>query len=264
MRRAWQRGSAVAVLAAALVGAWPCVAVAPASPALSPPPAPPQAPSLSPARNAAEAGMVRLRDLDPALHHDIRYATRRNFTGRRVPGYRRAECLLLRPAAEALVRVERRLRAQGFALLLHDCYRPVRAVRAFVEWARSDDERTRAEYYPALPKSALVPDYIAEQSGHSRGATVDVALLDCRSPSIAGAARAGAQACMPVDMGTRFDFFGPEAHTAAAHSPAVREARQRLVEAMAAEGFVNYPLEWWHFSWRAGPVPPLVYGFDVE
>ena len=243
------------IVLVALFAASTCAAMVPvsaAAPSLQASVAP-EAPTLSPARNAAEAGMVRLRDLDPALHHDIRYATRRNFTGRRVPGYRRAECLLLRPAAEALVRVERRLRAQGYALLLHDCYRPVRAVRAFVEWARSDDERTRAEYYPALPKSALVPDYIAEQSGHSRGATVDVALLDCRSSD-----------CIPVDMGTRFDFFGPEAHTAAPQPTAVREARRRLVDAMAAEGFVNYPLEWWHFSWRAGPVPPLVYDFGVR
>jgi D-alanyl-D-alanine dipeptidase len=197
--------------------------------------------------------MIRLRELAPGVVHDLRYATSRNFTGRRVPGYRRAECLLLLPAAEALARVERKLRADGFGLAVHDCYRPVRAVRAFVAWAKTPGDRTKAEYYPTLEKSALVPDYIAEHSGHSRGATVDVALLDCRGA-----------ACTPVDMGTPFDFFGPEAHTEAPQPAAVRDARQRLLAAMAAEGFVNYPLEWWHFSWRAGPVSHAAYGFDVE
>ncbi|MCZ8165721.1 serine hydrolase [Silanimonas sp.] len=212
-----------------------------------------QPPPVSTAATPAEAGMIRMRALSPSLVHDIRYATRHNFTGRRVPGYRRGECLLLLPAAEALARVERRLRADGFGLVVHDCYRPVRAVQAFVAWAKSTDERTKPDYYPGLEKSALVPDYIAEHSGHSRGATVDVALLDCR-----------ASACTPVDMGTRFDFFGPEAHTGSPEAEPVREARRRLIDAMALEGFVNYPLEWWHFSWRAGPVPDAAYGFDVE
>ncbi len=166
----------------------------------------PAPPPLSPARNAAEAGMIRLRELAPGVVHDLRYATSRN-----------------------------------------------RAVRAFVAWAKTPGDRTKAEYYPTLEKSALVPDYIAEHSGHSRGATVDVALLDCRGA-----------ACTPVDMGTPFDFFGPEAHTEAPQPAAVRDARQRLLAAMAAEGFVNYPLEWWHFSWRAGPVSHAAYGFDVE
>ena len=224
-----------------------------------PAPAASPAPAISSARSGREAGMIRLRELSSVLAHDLRYATRHNFTGARVPGYRRAECLLLLPAAEALVRVERRLRAEGFGLVVHDCYRPVRAVQAFVAWAKNADESTKAEYYPALEKSALVPDYIAEHSGHSRGATVDVALLDCRSR---GDARA--DACAAVDMGTPFDFFGPQAHTDAPQPAPVRAARRRLVDAMAAEGFVNYPLEWWHFSWRAGPVPAVAHGFDVE
>jgi CubicO group peptidase (beta-lactamase class C family)/D-alanyl-D-alanine dipeptidase len=238
------------------------VAACPAPATAASPAAPP---AVSPARSAREAGMIRLRELAPDLAHDLRYATRRNFTGERVPGYRRAECLLLLPAAEALARVERRLRADGFGLVVHDCYRPVRAVQAFVAWAKSADESTKAEYYPALEKSSLVPDYIAEHSGHSRGATVDVALLDCRANGNDHAhGNASANPCTPVDMGTPFDFFGAAAHTDSQHPIAVRAARRRLVDAMAAEGFVNYPLEWWHFSWRAGPVPAVAYGFDVE
>ncbi|MCW8344256.1 M15 family metallopeptidase, partial [Stenotrophomonas sp. SG1] len=96
------------------------------------------------------------------------------------------------------------LRADGFGLRLYDCYRPVRSVQAFMAWVNDPHERSRtALQYPDLDKPRLLADgYIAERSGHSRGATVDLGLLECRSGT-----------CTPLDMGTDFDFFGPRAHT---------------------------------------------------
>nr|WP_031338860.1 M15 family metallopeptidase [Xanthomonas maliensis] len=216
--------------------------------------APAAAVQVSPAHSAAEAGLVDVHTLAPTAVMEMRYASGNNFTGRVVPGYAAPVCYLLRPAADALARVARTLDAEGLRLQVFDCYRPVRAVRAFVAWAGDLREQSgKAQYYPRVDKQALLGDYIAETSGHSRGATVDVGLLDCRHGP-----------CQPLDMGTGFDFFDIRAHTDAdGLSAAQRGNRQRLLRAMAAEGFVNYPLEWWHFTLRPEPTPDTAYDVPI-
>ena len=213
-----------------------------------------QAPPLSPAKGADAAGMVDVRVLIPDIAVDMRYAGSDNFTGAPVDGYRAARCFLLRPAAEALQRAEQAARAQGLRLKLFDCYRPVRAVRAFMAWVGNPDERTRARHYPSLPKPALRGEYIAPVSGHSRGATVDLTLVRCE-----------ADACMPLDMGTEFDFFDPLANT---DDPRVtleqRENRHRLRAVMEAAGFRNYDKEWWHYTLSPEPTPRRLYDFPIE
>jgi D-alanyl-D-alanine dipeptidase len=206
----------------------------------------------SPAGTAADAGLVDVRTLAPTIEPDLRYATAGNFVGTRIDGYDAARCLLLRPAAEALARVEQRLRKAGFGLRVFDCYRPTRAVRHFMRWAKDlDDQRTKATYYPNLDKSVLVPDYIASSSGHSRGATVDLTLVRCRGDR-----------CAPLDMGTPFDQFDPKANTASeAVTREQKRNRERLVAAMAREGFANYAMEWWHYTLRPEPSPGVY--FDV-
>ena len=88
------------------------------------------------------------------------------------------ECVLVRQAAEALKQVQADLRAKNLTLKVYDCYRPARAVAAFVDWAKEpDDPKTKTTYYPNLSKSELFPDYIATRSGHSRGATLDLTLV---------------------------------------------------------------------------------------
>lgn len=196
---------------------------------------------LSSVTTAADAGLVDVATLVPDIALEIRYAGSDNFVGVPVDGYLASKCLLLRPVAQALQRVETSLREQHLRLKLFDCYRPVRAVRHFVRWAGDlSDQRTKPRYYPKLDKRELLGAYIAPVSGHSRGATLDLTLLQCDGSG---------SHCQPLDMGTGFDFFDPRAHT---DSPAVTEAqhgnRLRLRGAMAAEGFANYPLEWWHYT----------------
>ncbi|HEY4090325.1 MAG TPA: M15 family metallopeptidase [Luteibacter sp.] len=212
------------------------------------------APALSPARTMTEAGMVDVRTLSPGLAEDMKYAGTDNFTGAVVEGYRAPKCFLRRQAAEALVRVEATLHAQGYALRLWDCYRPVRAVTAFVRWAGDLSETsTKAAHYPNLGKDKLLGEYIAPVSGHSRGATVDLTLMRCQGGH-----------CEPLDMGTPFDFFDPLAHTADPRVTPVQKAnRERLIKAMATEGFSNYPQEWWHFTLPAA-VSPVIYDVPVE
>lgn len=214
----------------------------------------PGSPALSPATTADAAGLVDVRTLVPDITLEMRYAGSDNFTGAPVDGYRAARCYLLRPAAEALARAELALREEGMRLKIFDCYRPVRAVRAFMAWVDNPDQRTKARFYPALDKSALRGEYIAPVSGHSRGATVDLSLMRCDG-----------SACVPLDMGTGFDFFDTLANT---DDPRItgpqREHRQRLRTAMEAAGFRNYDKEWWHYTLVEEPKPGRLYDVPVE
>lgn len=217
---------------------------------------PAPAPVVSDATTFAQAGLVDIRSLLPDIAEDIRYAGADNFVGVRIDGYLAPRCFLRESSAQALQRVETALREEGFRLQLFDCYRPARAVRHFVRWAGDlQDQRTKARHYPNLDKQSLLGEYIAPLSGHSRGATVDLTLLDCR---------AGDGHCQALDMGTDFDFFDPRANTGSpAITPGQRDNRQRLLEAMESQGFRNYPQEWWHFSLASEP-SQAIYDIPVE
>ncbi|MGO1001028.1 M15 family metallopeptidase [Lysobacter sp. CA196] len=228
-----------------------------ATPALAPVPTKPHsvAPEVSPATDAAAGGMVEIRSLVWDISLDIRYAGRDNFVGRPVKGYEAAGCYLHERVAQALARVERSLRPQGLMLQIYDCYRPVRAVRDFVAWAGDlADQRGKPQYYPNLDKRELLGDYISPTSGHSRGATVDLSLLELREDRFE-----------PMDMGTPFDFFDETAHTASPNVGArQRSNRELLRSAMRREGFENYPLEWWHYTYKPEPTPQTAFDFPVR
>lgn len=174
----------------------------------------------------APADFVPLSEVDPSILSDIRYVTPHNFTGDPVDGYRAPLCLLTRPAAEALRRAQREFVAQGHSLKVYDCYRPQRAVNDFVEWAKNlPDQRMKAEFYPRVDKTRLFADgYIAEQSGHSRGSTVDLTLVALpakeQPPYVPGQPLVDCAAPVSerfadnmIDMGTGYDCFDTLAHT---------------------------------------------------
>jgi D-alanyl-D-alanine dipeptidase len=162
----------------------------------------------------------------------------------------------------ALQRAQRELKPQKLSLKMLDCYRPERAVHHMVVWARNGRE-TPAErrYNPAFSKKDLFRlGYIAEHSGHSTGAAVDLTLVDLTADNSAAfdPGKAYADCTAPadarspegsVDMGTGYDCSDLKAHTAASSiTPAQRRWRNALVAVMAKQGFVNYSKEWWHFS----------------
>jgi len=225
---------------------------------------------------AAEAmpeDFVYLRDLDPTIAQDMRYAGSRNFTEAPVPGYQASECVLVRQAAEALKRVQDGLRAKDLTLKVYDCYRPTQAVASFVEWAKEpDDPKAKATYYPNLDKNALFPDYIATRSGHSRGATVDLTIepLDAKPASdetesqSCTAPKSGFAPDGSIAMGTSFDCFDVKANTETPGlSDEERTNRAALVEAMQAQDFQNYPMEWWHFTFQPEPYPDTYFDFPI-
>lgn len=217
------------------------------------------------ARDRLPPGLVYLRDVGPAIVQDMRYAGPDNFTGRPLPGYDAAACVLRRDAAQALARAAADLARERLGLKTYDCYRPTRAVRAFRRWAGAAEDGATRRFYPALDKASLFArGYIAAQSRHSAGVAVDltlVALPPPPQPRYDASARYGpcsgpAAARAPdngLDMGSGFDCFDAKSHTASrAIAPDQRRRRARLVAVLRRHGFKNYFREWWHFEFAGG------------
>jgi D-alanyl-D-alanine dipeptidase len=203
-----------------------CAGPAPAAQSVEAPPA-----EVAPDA-AAESLLVDVRAVDGTIRVEARYATADNFTGAPLPGYEAERVLLRREPAAALGRVQARLRREGLGLKVFDGYRPVRATLAMVDWT----ERSA--------RGDLVADgYIARRSRHNLGVAVDLTLVELATGE-------------ELPMGTAFDTFTAEAHTANAEGP-VRSHRRRLVRTMEAEGFVNYEKEWWHFSYPVDGALPF-------
>jgi len=211
---------------------------------------------------ALPGGFVYLRDIDPSIIQDIRYATSNNFVGRPLAGYMAGECVVKREVGLRLKAVQQDLATQNLSLKMFDCYRPARASRDMVRWSQNGRE-TAAErrYNPTIPKTELFRlGYIASRSQHSTGAALDLTLVDLKADNSAriDPAKAYADCTAPVaarlpegsvDMGTGYDCTDPKGHTAATSiTPEQRAWRKRLVAAMGKQGFVNYAKEWWHFS----------------
>jgi D-alanyl-D-alanine dipeptidase len=204
------------------------------------------------AQEQRPASFVDAAKVVPGLAIEMRYVTDNNFVGRPIDGYEKPVCLLTRQAAQALAEVARDLEPRGLKLKVFDCYRPKRAVAHFLRWAQAvNDLKNKSAYYPDLDKRQLFSDgYIAANSGHSRGSTVDLTLVG----------KAG-----ELDMGTPFDFLSRRSNTL---NPAIgKEAlnnRVLLALAMSRRGFRAYDKEWWHFTLRGEPFPETYFDFPVR
>jgi D-alanyl-D-alanine dipeptidase len=228
------------------------------------------------AQDSLPAGFVYLRDVDPTIVQEIRYATSDNFVGRPLPGYNSSECILREEVAAALKKVQARLAELGLALKVYDCYRPARAVRAMAQWS-SDGLPGGAtkRFFPRLEKSSLFAlGYVAATSRHQTGIAVDLTLIETPSPpalEFDPAAKYGmcngpvAQRAPDnsLDMGTGYDCLDVDSHTANLTITAEQQRRRKsLVDIMKQYGFKNYFREWWHFEYLAGTGAPL-YDFPI-
>jgi D-alanyl-D-alanine dipeptidase len=183
-------------------------------------------------RDAARARqiLVELITLDSTMKLDIRYASANNFLGR--PVYTEARAFLIRPAADALVRVHRRLREDGYGILVFDGYRPWSVTRTFWE---------------ATPPSQR--EYVADPSKgsrHNRGCAVDVSLYDLATGE-------------EVQMPSPYDDFTARAGSSfAGGTPIQRDRRDLLRRVMEEEGYLVYTPEWWHFDFNGWQSHPLL------
>lgn len=161
--------------------------------------------------------LVEIGTLDSTIVIEIKYATADNFVGEKL--YSANICLLRKPVAMKLIRVQHRLRKKGFGLKVWDAYRPLSVQKRMWE-------------------KVSVPGLVANPStgsNHNRGAAVDVTLVDLLGNE--------------VEMPTGYDDFSKKARSNYPFLPEhVLKNRKLLHDEMKAEGFVPIKSEWWHFN----------------
>lgn len=166
--------------------------------------------------------LVELTKLDPAIKLDIRYATTNNLFS--TVFYTEARAFMQRPAVEAVVRINRKLRAKGYGLLVHDAYRPWFVTKVF--WDATPDDK---KIFVADPSKG---------SRHNRGAAVDLTLYDLKTGK-------------PAEMVSTYDETTDRAYPNYPGGTSLqRWHRQLLRDSMEAEGFTVYEAEWWHFDYK--------------
>ena len=166
-----------------------------------------------------DTSFVNILTLSSDFILDLKYATEDNFLKQKV--YDCPDCYLRKNTALALMKANQELITKGFRIKLFDCYRPLDVQKKMWQILPGTN-------YVANPKKG---------SKHNRGAAVDLTLVDSNGNEL--------------DMGTKFDFFGPEAHhTYTKHSPEVLQNRKLLKETLAKYNFKSIYNEWWHYEYR--------------
>jgi D-alanyl-D-alanine dipeptidase len=242
--------------------------------------------AMMPASQASASGktdtmpdtFVDIQEVIPDVAMDIRYFGDHNFLGTRVDGYLAPKCLITKPAARALSRVQKDLAPFGLGLKIYDCYRPQQAVDHFVRWAKDiGDTKTKKEFYPAVDKQHLFRDgYIDSRSGHSRGSTVDLTIVPVPFPAQPAytAGQPLAECTLPsgerfadnsIDMRTGFDCFDEMSHPANQRVALPQRLNRLLLKTlMEKHGFRYYDKEWWHFTLVNEPYPDTYFNFPVK
>jgi len=161
--------------------------------------------------------LVDIREVNPRIIVDMKYATEDNFTKKRL--YDSNTCFLRKSTAVKLDAVQKELERINLGLKVWDCYRPL-AVQ-WIFWAILPDER-----YVANPKTG---------SRHNRASAVDLTLVDSQGKEL--------------PMPTGFDDFSPKAghHYQNLPAQAIRN-RALLKSLMEKAGFIPLLEEWWHYD----------------
>lgn len=199
-------------------------------------------------------GFSYVKDIAPTIKQELRYCSNNNFIGTSINGYEENVLIITTQAATALRKVQTELLKKELSLKIFDAYRPQKAVNHFVKWARViNDTLMKQEYYPSVNKRHLFKKgYISSRSGHSRGSTVDLTIIDLKTNK-------------ELDMGSPFDFFGISSHISYAQlTKEQKENRQLLQSIMRKNGFRPYTNEWWHFTLRYEPFPKTYFKFPVK
>ncbi|CAM1357555.1 M15 family metallopeptidase [Tenacibaculum halocynthiae] len=199
-------------------------------------------------------GFSYVKDIDPTILRELRYCNHNNFVGIPVNGYNDDVLITSTLTAKALKKVQAELTKKGYSLKVFDAYRPQTAVNHFVKWARViNDTLMKQQYYPNLNKRHLFKlGYIATKSGHSRGSSVDLTIVNIKTGK-------------ELDMGSPYDFFGVSSHiTFQKLTKNQKINRSLLQKSMKKFGFRPYKNEWWHFTLRNEPFPNTYFDFPIK
>jgi D-alanyl-D-alanine dipeptidase len=199
-------------------------------------------------------GFSYVSEIDATIKKELRYGTSNNFIGKPIDGYLKDSLIISTPAAKALKEIQTKLMLSGLSLKIFDAYRPQQAVDHFVRWAKvMNDTLMKQLYYPDVQKSELFTlGFIASKSGHTRGSTVDLSIVDVKTNK-------------ELDMGSSYDFFGEKSHPFYKKiTEAQMKNRMLLRTIMIKNGFIPYDNEWWHFTLKDEPYPTTYFNFLIE
>ena len=198
------------------------------------------------------SGFVYLDSIVPTVSIDLKYFGEDNFIGTKINGYNLNRCIISKDAAIALKNVQNDLSHFNYGLKVFDAYRPQRSVDHFVKWARNNNQKMKSVHYPNVNKKNLFKEgYIASKSGHSRGSTVDLTIIDFETG-------------LELDMGTCYDFFGEESWITFENINAIQKQNRLLLQSvMKKYGFKPLKAEWWHFTLHNEPFPNKYFNFKI-
>lgn len=220
---------------------------------------------------------IYLDQINPNIISNLRYLTKENFMNQKVAGYEANRVIMTYKTAVALNEAWKELYAKGFNIVIYDAFRPIRAVENFVTWAtdKNANKISKVSYFPYIDHNKLFDEgYIANRSGHSRGSTIDLSLIEL-GKSLKNIIRKnctlsdGRQILLlddnTIDMGSSFDLFDKASNTLSnLVSETAHKNRLFLKEIMEKNGFVNYELEWWHFTLKDEPFPETYFDFPIN
>ncbi len=179
-----------------------------------------------------EADLIELVKLDKTIKLDIRYARTDNFVGKIV--YEEARAFLQRPAAEALLRIHKKLKKQNLGLVIFDGYRPWSVTKLFWEVTPEDKRK-----FVANPVTG---------SRHNRGCAVDLSIYNLETGEL-------------LEMPSDFDEFTERASPDYQGGTIEQRKNRDLLRAMMeAAGFTVNSNEWWHFDYKDWKEYPI---FDI-
>ncbi|MDP5081916.1 MAG: M15 family metallopeptidase [Winogradskyella sp.] len=205
-------------------------------------------------KQALPEGFVYAKSVIADLDVELRYYGANNFVGDTIDGYKVNTLIITKATAEKLKSIQEELQQQNLCLKVYDGYRPQTAVNHFMRWARDlGDTINKQQFYPKVNKRDLFKaGYIASKSGHSRGSTLDLTIIDSNTGE-------------PLDMGSPYDFFGEESWIDYQNITEQQKANRQLLQTiMLKHNFRNYSKEWWHFTLRWEPFPETYFDFAVE
>jgi D-alanyl-D-alanine dipeptidase len=160
---------------------------------------------------------VNLKNYSHDFVFDMKYATADNFLKEQV--YPCDECFLRVKTIKSLLQANQAFIAKGYRIKLYDCYRPLAIQKKM--WKIVPNPT-----YVANPKKGSI---------HNKGGAVDITLVDSLG--------------VELNMGTGFDFFGPEAgHNYTDLSAEILANRQLLKSIMLQYNFKSFDSEWWHYN----------------
>ena len=192
-------------------------------------------------------GLVNVQEIDPTIRVELKYSTTDNFVKKDVYGdltkaYLQPEMARRLAKASALLQKSH----PGYRLLIYDAARP-NSVQ-YLLWDALDDLK--------IPESKK-PMYVADPkkgSNHNFGCAIDLTVADASGK--------------PLDMGTKYDYFGPLAYPRSETemlrqgklTPLQIANRKILRGVMTQSGFSVNTTEWWHFDGMSKAQAKAKYG----